>query len=68
MSLTDPQVSGLIDQLEALKSTVPKDEASRYKVSVALRELSLAIETPLDTVRRLAFSVNEPLSEGFLQY
>ena len=66
MSLTDQKVSGFIDQLETLKSSIPKDEATRYKLSAALRELSLAIETPLDTVRRLAFSVNRPLSEGFL--
>ena len=66
MNVSDQQVPGLIDQLEALRTSIPQDEALRYQLSVALQKLSLAIETPLDTVRRIAFSVIIPFSKAEL--
>ena len=51
MSLPDRQVVGLLDQLRELEDSIPQDEALRDQLFVALQGLSLAIETPLDTVR-----------------
>lgn len=47
----------LLSQLQALRDSVPKREDTRVSIYEELRLTLLAIETTLDTVRRLSFSV-----------
>lgn len=49
----------LIHEVRALKDRIPEDATVRRQLSDAIHELSLALETPLETVRRISFSVNE---------
>lgn len=54
MSKTD--VSRLIAELKALKSDTSIDEAQRKELYATLKETSLAIETPLESVNRISFA------------
>jgi len=58
-SITD--VSSLISELKALKDNVAIDEAQRQELCAALQEASLAIESPLEAVDRVGFSVGHLL-------
>lgn len=51
------ELLGLVKQLETLKHAVPEDEAIRKVLYDAARNLSLAIETPGDSIQRVAYSV-----------
>lgn len=53
----DTDVSSLIRQLIAFRHKDIKDEATRRILADAARGLAVAIETPRDTVQRIAFSV-----------
>ena len=50
-------VSSLISELKALKDNVVIDEAQRQELCAALQEASLAVESPLEAVNRIGFSV-----------
>ena len=50
-------VVSLFDEVRALKNRIPEDVTVRRQLSNAIHELSLALETPLETVRRISFSV-----------
>ncbi len=58
MNVPNLDVDALIGQLNQLKQNLPKDEAQRRRWHQAARELLSALETPFDTVRRIAFSVS----------
>nr|UZP47903.1 putative O-methyltransferase [Cladonia uncialis subsp. uncialis] len=66
MNQSDQHVREVIHDLRMLKNDVPQDVALRRHLHVAIRELSLALETPLDTVRRIAFSVATILVQDLL--
>ena len=51
------EMETFIAQAKHLASTV--DEAGRKKLSDTLRELSVAIESPSDTMQRLRFAVRQ---------
>jgi demethylsterigmatocystin 6-O-methyltransferase len=51
-------VSKLISELEALKHNVSIDEAQRQALCATLQEASLAVESPLETINRIIFSVS----------
>lgn len=59
MSLQPPEadVSSLIRQLDDFRYETLKDDATRKALSDAARGLAFAIETPGDTIQRIAFSV-----------
>jgi len=52
-----PDFSRLIAELKALKNDNLKDEEQRRELYASLKEASLAIETPLETVNRIVFAV-----------
>ena len=57
MSLQQHDVLDVIEKIRGLKYNVPEDEALRRQLRDAVQELSLVLETPLETVRRISFSV-----------
>ena len=60
-SLTpDSDLPGLISKLETLKHAVPKEEATRRRLLDATRNLSFALETPGDSLQRIAYTVRLP--------
>jgi len=58
MNVPNLEVDALIGQLSQLKQRIPQDEAQHRRLRLAARELLSALETPLDTARRNAFSVS----------
>jgi hypothetical protein len=52
-------VSTLIAELKALQENTSIDEAQRQELCAALQEASLAVESPLETVNRIGFSVGD---------
>ena len=61
MNLPQHDVLDVIDKIRGLKQKVPEDEALRHELREAIQELSLVLETPLETVRRIYFSVTDSL-------
>ena len=61
MVLPRQDVLGLIDQIRGLTHEIPQDETLRRHLREAIQELSLVLETPLETVRRISFSVKKNL-------
>ena len=57
MSLAPHEVRLLIEQLKALKHNVPEDSLVRKELYDIMRDLSFELEDPLDTVKRVSFSV-----------
>lgn len=58
--VSDPDLSGLVTKLENLKHAVPDDQATRKRLFDAARSLAFALETPGDTIQRIAYSVSTP--------
>jgi hypothetical protein len=58
--MTSTDFSGLIQELEQVGKNPPRDEAQRRNVAAALRRAYAALETPLDIVHRIAYSVSAP--------
>lgn len=58
--MSDSDLSGLITRLENLKPAVPKDGATRKSLFETARSLMLALETPGDSVQRIAYTVSLP--------
>jgi hypothetical protein len=56
--------SDLIRQLEQIGEQPPRDETQRRKVATALRRAYAALETPLDVVHRIAYSVRVQCERG----
>ncbi|PYH29860.1 S-adenosyl-L-methionine-dependent methyltransferase [Aspergillus neoniger CBS 115656] len=54
MAATDPEI--LLASLEELKCQLPTDEETQSRLSQALHHALMAIERPLDTVRRISFA------------
>lgn len=52
-------VVALLTQLDHLAKDPPENENLRYRLYVAARNLSLAVETPMNTVKRISFSVRQ---------
>lgn len=52
----------LIEELSKLSTSPPEDEGLRRQLSSALTRASLAIESPLEAVRRLSYAVSLPSS------
>ena len=50
-------ISKLISELKSLEDNVPTDEALRKELYATLRDASLAVEAPLESVKRIGFSV-----------
>ena len=57
----------IIDDIGSLKDELPKDVVIRRKLSNVVHELALALESPLETVRRISFSVKPPPKLTILQ-
>ena len=55
--ILDSDSSDLITRLENLRHAVPKDEATRKKLLDATRNLVFSLETPEDSIQRIAYSV-----------
>lgn len=58
--MSDLDLSGLITRLENLKHAVPKEEATRKSLFDAARSLVFALETPGDSIQRIAYTVRLP--------
>jgi hypothetical protein len=63
-----PDVSKLISELRSLKDATFTDEAQRKELYAILKEASLAIEAPLESVNRISFAVCFPYGWSALQY
>lgn len=46
-----------LDRIYDLAKEIPEDDIQRRRLYEAARKIFLAVETPLDTVRRISFSV-----------
>lgn len=57
-AMSSPDYSSLVTQLQNLSQKPPEDAVSRRHISAAVKEATLALETPLETVRRIAFAVS----------
>ena len=55
MSDSNSGISTLLSQLKALGEQAPKDEASRQKLYEAAKSLTLTLESPGDTIQRIAY-------------
>jgi len=66
MSSTD--YSGLIQELEQVGKHPPRDETQRRDVAAALRKAYASLETPLDIVHRIAYSVSLSNRMHFITY
>ena len=56
--MSDSDLSGFITRLENLKHAVPKEEATRKGLFDAARSLMFALETPGDSIQRIAYTVS----------
>lgn len=57
-SLTsESDLSDLVTKLKNLNHAVPKDEATRKSLVDAARSLVFALETPGDSIQRIAYTV-----------
>ena len=54
----DARVSRLISEFEEVNESLLQEAESRHQLSKAARKLLLTLESPLETVRRIAFSVS----------
>lgn len=59
MTSSAQDLRGLISQLKTLKHQVPQDESLRRELYDAIREISYAVEAPVETVNRIAFAVSQ---------
>jgi demethylsterigmatocystin 6-O-methyltransferase len=59
-SCSKSDVLKLIPELKALKHNASIDEVQRHELCAALQEASLAVESPLETINRIIFSVSLP--------
>ena len=50
-------IPALVVQLKALIHNVPQDERLREELSDVTRNVSFALEAPIDSIRRISFSV-----------
>lgn len=50
----------MISQMKNLTNDVPRNETLRKELYETARKLSLALESPVDTVKRIAFEVTHP--------
>ena len=66
MSSAAHEVRLLIDQLKALKHNVPEDSSVRKELYELMRDLSFELEDPLDTVKRVSFSVLNCQARAFV--
>lgn len=55
--MTTNSVDKLLEELEALSTSPPKDKALQQRLYDAAKKLSTAVEAPLDTVYRVIYSV-----------
>lgn len=60
MAPSTEQIQSLISQMEHLTSNVPADEKLRKNLYETSRKLALALESPTDSVKRIAFEVCHP--------
>jgi len=51
-------ISKPISEQKTLKNNTSMDEARRQELAATLTEASLAVESPLETVNRIAFSIS----------
>ena len=57
-SITDhPDIPSLVRQLGNLKASEIHDEAARESLSQAIRDASFALETPGESIQRIAYTV-----------
>ena len=61
--ILDSDPSNLITRLENLRHAVPKDEATRKRLFNATRNLVFALETPGESIQRIAYSVRIPYQQ-----
>lgn len=55
--MSTPEVPQLVGQLNAVLQDLPKDEAARKALLEATRKAALALESPGDTIQRIAYLV-----------
>lgn len=55
--MSSSDCSGLLQSLDQLTQHPPQDELQRRRVADALRKAYAALESPLDVVHRIAYSV-----------
>jgi hypothetical protein len=55
--MTTPDISKLIEELNAAAASPPQDEKLRKGLYDAAQKLSLAVELPYDTIYRVIYSV-----------
>lgn len=63
---SDSDLSGLIARLENLTRAVPKEETTRKRLFDAARSLMYALETPGDSIQRIAYTVRHPFQQCLL--
>ena len=60
-------MTSVVDQLKSLATDVPKNEKSRKELFEASRSLTLALESPGDTIQRICYLVGEQLSPQLIR-
>lgn len=55
--MTSEDIETLLEQLESVASSPPKDPKLQQRLYDAAQKLTLAVEAPLDTVYRVIYSV-----------
>lgn len=60
--MTSEDIENLLEQLESVASSPPKDPKLQQRLYDAAQKLTLAVEAPLDTVYRVIYSVGHMIS------
>lgn len=60
--MASDDINTLLEQLESVANSPPHDPALQQRLYDAAQKLSLAVESPLDTVYRVIYSVRKTFS------